>query len=127
MQAVSVLWQDEPLAMDEERLAGLYLELGEARAQAVVMRAVEDISVQLEQITGFARAGRLDALRRVAEEVADTAIPFGLQSLARVAGDVATLAARGDDPVAQAACLARLERVANRSMRIVFHLSDHPE
>jgi len=120
---IRVLWHDEPLRMDAERLAGIYVELGEARAQAMVGRAMEELSVTLERIAGLVRSGRSAAVAQSARRIHDIAEPLGLCSLARVADDVAR-AAGARDMIALAATQARLERIANRSLKMVWDLQD---
>ncbi|MBB4021388.1 MAG: hypothetical protein CL814_07915 [Confluentimicrobium sp.] len=109
--------------MDPERLALLYVELGEARAQAAVARAMEDLAVTLERMKGYLRAGRSSGLVQGAHRICDIADPLGLSSLSRVAADVGEAAGAGDK-VAQAATVARLERVAGRSLKMVWDLQD---
>lgn len=123
MTGVTVLWRDEPLWMDPDRLAGIYVELGEVKAHAAIGRAMEDLALTLERLKGLLRAGRLPALSQSAARICDIAEPLGLSSLARVASDVAQVS-QARDEVALAATLARLERVANRSLKMVWDLQD---
>ncbi len=123
VSAITVLRQDEPLWLDPERLAEIYVEMGEDRAQIVVSRATDDLTVALTRLRGYRRVGQGDALSRSAKRMATIAEPLGLSHLARVAQDVAAVALTGDD-TALAATLARLERVAGRSLKIVTDLQD---
>lgn len=123
MSAIAMLWRDEPLLMDPERLAGIYVEMGEARAQAAVSCAMEELAVTMERLRGLLRTGRRRALSDAALRIRDIAEPLGLSSLAQVAGDVAAVADRGD-AAALGAVTARLERVSNRSLKMVWDLQD---
>lgn len=120
---VTVLWQDEPLGMDAERLAAIYVELGEARATAAVASAMEELAVALERMRGLRQTSRIPALAQLAARVRDIAEPLGMLSLSLVACDV-TDAAQTGDGVALSATLARMERVANRSLKMVWDLQD---
>ncbi|MHC0052231.1 hypothetical protein [Actibacterium sp. D379-3] len=120
---MTVLWPDEALRMDPERLAEIYVELGEVRAQAAVGRAMEDLAMTLDRLGGQHRGGRRAAVAQLAVRIRDIAEPLGLSSLSLVAGDVARLA-ETRDAVALAATTARLERVANRSLKMVWDLQD---
>lgn len=123
MAAVTKLRQDEPLRLDSERLAELYIEMGEARARVAIGRAMEDMAITLERLKGYLRAGRLRDLGASAARITTIADPLGLSSLSRVAGDVSIVAGR-KDRVALAATMARLDRVAARSLKMVVDLQN---
>jgi len=123
VSAIAMLWRDEPLMMDPERLAGIYVEMGEVRAQAAVSCAMEELAVTMEQVRALRIGGRPRSLEDLALRVRDIAEPLGLSSLAQVAGDLAAIAA-GGDPAALGAVMARLERVSNRSLKMVWDLQD---
>ncbi len=109
--------------MDPERLAEIYVEMGEAKAEIAVARATDDLIVTLERLRGLQRIGRLDGLSRSAARIAMIAEPLGLSSLARAAQNVSDVAAK-DDLVALNATLARLERMTDQSVRFVTDLRD---
>ena len=109
--------------LDPERLAALCLEIGEGQAPELLVRAMQDLSERVDRARGLLRAGRLSDLALCAQRIAGIAGPMGLTGLARVAGDVAALGETGDR-VALAAALARLERIANQSLRMVWLLRD---
>ncbi|WP_095587288.1 hypothetical protein [Actibacterium ureilyticum] len=123
MTSVIDLWRDEPLRFDPERLADMYIELGEAQAQDAVERMLHDLDFTLRRIKGLRRAERYGCLSRSCERISDIATELGLSSLARVTRDVAITAACGDE-TALSATMSRLERVANRSLKIVSGLHD---
>lgn len=118
-----MLCREEPLTLDPERLAALCLEIGEAQAPELLVRAMQDLSERVDRARGLLRAGRLSELAQCADRIAGIAEPMGLTGLARVAGDVAALGETGDR-VALAAALARLGRIANQSLRMVWLLRD---
>lgn len=118
-----MLHREEPLTLDPERLAALCLEIGEARVPEVLARDMQDLSETISRARGLLRAGLLSQLAPCAGRVGQIAEPMGLGGLARVAADVAALSATGDR-VALAAALARLERIANQSLRMVWLLHD---
>jgi hypothetical protein len=123
LPAITMLHREEPLTLDPERLAALCLEIGEARVPEVLSRDMQELSETITRARGLLRAGLLSQLASCAGRVGQIAEPMGLGGLARVAADVAALSATGDD-VALAAALARLERIANQSLRLVWMLHD---
>lgn len=123
MTCVIDLWREEPLRFDPERLADIYIEMGEDRAQDAVARMLHDLDFTLRRIKGLRRAQRFDCLAQSCARISKLATELGLSSLARVTRDVAVTAERGDE-TALAATMARLERVANRSLKIVSGLHD---
>lgn len=118
-----MLCREEPLKLDPERLAALCLEIGEARAPDLLAQAMQELSERVLRGKGLLRTGRLSELAPCAEGVARIAEPMGLIGLVGVAADVVSLSETGDR-VALAATLARLERIANRSLRMVWSLRD---
>lgn len=110
----------EPLCVDTEKLAGVFLQLGERRATLAVSRSIEDLVGVLNHLQVQARAGRAGAVSRSAERLEQIALPLGLTSLVSVARDLKRVSGRND--AAFAAVLARLERIANRSIDIVSQL-----
>lgn len=123
MTCVIDLWREEPLRFDPERLADIYIEMGESRAQDTVARMLHDLEFTLQRIKGLRRAQRLVCIAQSCARISETATELGLSSLSRVTEDVAVVAERGDE-IALAATMARLERVANRSLKIVSGLHD---
>lgn len=123
MACVVDLWREEPLRFDPERLADIYVELGEDRAQDAVGRMLSELDFTLRRIKGLRRANRFSCISQSCGRISDMAAELGLSSMARVSRDVADVAARGDE-IAIAATMARMERVANRSMKIVSSLHD---
>jgi len=121
--APAQLVHDEKVRLDGDRLVALYGELGEAGAEAVICRAIEDLATALADLQRLAVAcdlapmpGRARLLARIAEDI-------GMASLSRVALDAAVCAGRGD-LAALAAVLARLVRIGDRSLTAVWDLQD---
>lgn len=120
---ISDLRPEEGVRLDPDRLAALYAEIGRSGAEQVISAAMEQLAVHLAAIqTAAQRRAAADLLRAV-DALTRLAGQVGMTSLARVAGDVAGCAARGD-PVGQAATLARLVRIGDRSLTAVWDLQD---
>lgn len=99
----------------------IYAELGEAAGDRALQEAMARLAAELTGMQRFAALRETEALERAALAIAKGSAEIGLQSLARVAGDVAAASARGDLP-AVAATLARLLRLADRSLCALWEL-----
>ncbi len=123
MAAIARLVQAEPVVIDRDRLAILVRDLGEAGAERVVDRALEEVSRRLLTVeTGWAE-GDCRRVSRAAHSLIAIADQVGMHLLAHVACDVAALARSGDGP-ALAATVARLERVGEWSMLAMWGAED---
>ncbi|MFV2051478.1 hypothetical protein [Aliiroseovarius sp. YM-037] len=123
MAVVTVLEQEESIRLNPDRLTELYVELGEAGAEDMIGRAMEELAVKLEGIRALADSGPTAALPSAAQEIAELALSVGLSGLSRVALDVEYCASLNDGP-GVAATLARLGRVGDRSLTAVWDLRD---
>ncbi|WP_413872704.1 hypothetical protein [Albidovulum sp.] len=123
MATLAVLRHDEGVRLDPDRLVALYSDLGEAGAEQVVCRAMEELAGRLTEIQRFADDGDVAAMARSARLLAKVAEQIGMLTFARVAGDVLRATAAGDR-TAQAATLARLVRIGDRSLNAVWDLRD---
>lgn len=123
MQQIAVLVIEEKVRLESDRLAELYVQLGEAGAQDVVCRAMEELAIRLARIDEAYRAYRLAALRKGAKSLIGIAEQVGMQRLADVARDVC-LCADDMDPVALGATVSRLQRIGDRSLTAVWDLQD---
>lgn len=123
MGTLAVLRHNEGVRLDPDRLVALYSDLGEAGAEQVVCRAMEELAGRLTEIQRFADDGDLLAMTRSARLLVKVAEQIGMLTFARVAGDVLRATAAGDRP-AQAATLARLVRIGDRSLNAVWDLRD---
>ncbi|MBZ4023175.1 hypothetical protein CKO11_11980 [Rhodobacter sp. TJ_12] len=114
---------DEPVRLDPDRLVVIYAELGELGAERLIAAAMEDLATHLVAAQLAEKEGRVELLGRAATEMAKLAGQVGMVMLTRVAEDLASCVERRD-PVAQAAVLARLVRIAERSLTAVWDLQD---
>jgi hypothetical protein len=120
---LAVLRHDEGVRLDPDRLVALYSDLGEAGAEQVVCRAMEELAGRLTEIQRFVDDGDIAAMTRSARLLVKVAEQIGMMTFARVAGDVLRATAAGDR-TAQAATLARLVRIGDRSLNAVWDLRD---
>ena len=123
MAAFSVLRHEEGVRLDPTCLVELYARLGEERAERVVGGALEELSARLSDVGRLARWGDDSRLIRCAERMSMLARDVGMTTLSRVAADVADVALVGDR-VAQAATIARLGRIGDRSFAAIWDLRD---
>lgn len=120
---ITTLDFDEKVRLDPDRLAELYVQLGEAGAQDIVCRAMEELTVRLENITEAHLTYKGRDLRKGAKGLIGIAEQIGMQRLADVARDVCNCADE-NDPIALGATLARLLRIGNCSLTAVWDLQD---
>ncbi len=123
MAKLAVLHHEEGIRLNPECLVGLYAELGEAGAEQVVARAMDELTARLREIQRHADQGDAAALARAGRLLIKVAEQIGMTSFARVAGDVIATSAAGD-VAALSATLARLTRIADRSLTAVWDLRD---
>ncbi|SOC05384.1 hypothetical protein [Rhodobacter maris] len=123
MSAIENLRVDEPVRLDPDRLVVIYAELGEIGAERVIAAAMEDLAVHLVAAQLAARDGQTDTLERAVREMVTLATQVGMVLLTRVAEDLLACIARRDF-VAQAAVMARLVRIAERSLTAVWDIQD---
>jgi N-acetylglucosamine kinase-like BadF-type ATPase len=114
---------NEKVGLDSNRLVELYVQLGEAGARNVVCRAVEELSVRLNQLEDDYRNGDLKLLYKGAKGLIGITEQVGMQRLADVARDVRRCV-ECNDPVALGATMARLLRIGNGSLTAVWDLQD---
>lgn len=125
MTGISRLRCREAVGVDPARLLVLYEELGESEAEEVIATAMEDLAFHLSMIDEASRIGHRSHLRLALPEVATLAESVGLTALARVAEDLCDCVTQGD-PVAEAAIMARLNRIAERALTEVWDLDAPP-
>ncbi|MWB76500.1 hypothetical protein GLS40_00525 [Pseudooceanicola sp. 216_PA32_1] len=116
---VLVLTQDETVRLDPDRLEQLYLRLGDAGADDVVCRAIEELAVRLSHTERLFRQGKAAEMRKSARSLVAISDQIGMRTLARVAGDVTRCIDAGDG-VALAAVLSRLIRIGERSLTAIW-------
>lgn len=123
---VSLVMQMEPLEevrLEPDRLAELFVQLGQQGAEDVVCRAMEEISLRLAKVRSAYDRGDLARVRKLTRSLVAISEQIGLVALARVAGDVAYCAA-GHDSVALIAVLTRLQRIGEQSVTAVWDIRD---
>lgn len=123
MAHVSVLQVEDEIRLDPDRLGALYYQLGDQGAEDVVCRAMEELAVRLADVDARFREADWGAVARLSRSLIAIADQIGMVGLARVAGDVAQ-SAKAEDFPAIAATLARLGRIADRSLTEVWDAQD---
>ena len=113
----------EPVQLDSDRLAEIVARLGPGAADDVISRAMEELAVLLARAHNGYCGGNLNALGFAAGQIASLALRLGLPVLARVARDVRMLA-QGRDGAALAATVARLERLGEASLMLIWDVRD---
>ena len=123
MGEVTYIAPAERPRMDARQIESLCMELGTKGAEDAVCRAMEQLGQQLHQAHQFAFDGEQLKLYDTLANLRTTAEHIGLCGLAHVARDVMTCVEFGDG-VAQAATLARLGRIGERSLAALWDLQD---
>lgn len=123
VEQISTLTLAEPIRLDPDRLGALYCQLGEAAAEDVICRAIEELAVRLTYCNRLWQLNEREELRKSARSLIAIAEQIGMTTLARVAGDV-TQAIDADDTIAEAAILSRLIRIGEGSLTAVWDLQD---
>lgn len=113
----------EIVQVDQDRLGALYAQLGEASAEDVVCRAMEELALRLSHCEALFREGAWAALRKNTRSLIAIADQVGMSALSDVASDVTACIDAGDT-VAVAATLSRLLRVGERSLTAVWDIRD---
>ena len=116
---VGRLEHHEEVRLDPCCLSALYRDLGPLAAETVLTRAMSEIAARLEGLTEPHRSGRWAELARRARALSAIAEQVGMASVARVARSVADCAASGD-AAGIGATLARLDRIASRSLDAIW-------
>ena len=125
MKNVAPLTVDEDINVDQQRVGEIVAELGESAAYNLIIAALEQLSLALRQALRAAAQGDKAQIANHADRLSRLAWQVGLVTLAGVAVDVGRCAESGDMQ-ALSATLARLERVANRSLTSIWD-GDLPE
>jgi len=123
LEQVTLLQQKEVVGLDADRLEELYSQLGEAGAEDVVCRALEELAARLSHTERCYREIRITDMRKSARSLIAISEQIGMLKLAQVAGDV-TRCIDESDRVALAATLARLLRIGERSLSEIWDLQD---
>lgn len=111
------------MRLDAERLEMLYTKLGEDGADNVLCRAMEEMAIRMKQSEKLYAAGSLREMRKTVHSLIAIADQIGLQTLARVSGDVVNCIDAGDW-VALGATFSRLVRSSDQSLTAIWDLQD---
>ncbi|MCH2076385.1 MAG: hypothetical protein MK180_05780 [Rhodobacteraceae bacterium] len=123
MENVIVLAHDEAVRMDGQAISALTAQLGEAGAEGVINKAMEEVANRLSLIERCYYKQENDVLWKSAKGLISIAEQIGLMELAVSAQAVADCA-QHDDKVALAAVVNRLVRMGDRSLTAVWDISD---
>lgn len=123
MAQISVLAHDDAVQLDADQLGALYAQLGEASADTVVSRALEELANRLSLIERSYYQNNRGAVAKAAKGLVGIADQIGMTSLSRSAEAVTQLAQGRDEP-ALAAALARLVRNGDRSLTAIWEIQD---
>ncbi|MEO9649564.1 MAG: hypothetical protein ABJ360_14240 [Roseobacter sp.] len=113
----------ETVHVDQDKLGALYVQLGEAAAEDVVCRAMEELALRMSHCARLHDSGQWDDLRKCARSLIAIAEQIGMLVLARVAEDVLEALDARDVP-AIAATLARLLRIGEQSLTAIWDIQD---
>lgn len=119
MKNVAALAMTELVSLDERRLQDIVNELGEVAAEGLIQLALEQMALAVQALQADARSDDGRAIAAQAERLSRLAWQVGLVTLAGVAVDIADCASRRDR-VALQATLARMGRVADRSLTDIW-------
>ena len=114
---------NERIFLDQDRLQKLYDDMGDAGAEDVVCRAMEELAVRMSYAEKLYSKGDYQDMHKVVRSLVAIAEQIGMDTLARVAQDVCICVERGD-MVALGATLARLVRTGERSLHAIWDLDD---
>lgn len=120
---ILTVMQTENVRLDPDKLGELYAQLGEAGAEDVVCRAIEELAVRLTHCERLWRQDDMVALRKNARSLIAISEQIGMTAMAAIARDV-TQAVDSEDAPAIAAILFRLLRVGERSLTAVWDQQD---
>lgn len=113
----------EHVSVDSDRLVELCIRMGESRAEEMIAGSIKDLWDGLEELREMFGQQNLVLISTKSREMAETADHLGLYMFARVCRDVAFCAARCDGP-SLSACLCRLHRLADDTIKSVWDLCD---
>ena len=113
----------EQVNVDQERLGALYSQLGEASAEDVVCRALEELALRMSHCDRLYREQSWPELRKNTRSLIAIADQIGMQKLSQVAADV-TCCIDANDTNGIAATLSRLLRIGERSLTAIWDMQD---
>lgn len=119
MKQVSYLQPNEQAMLDYERMAMLYAQLGDAGADAVISRAMEELAVRLEHAERVFRQRKYPELRKCVTAMIAISDQIGLCTLGFVA-DAVVQCIDDNDANALAATVNRLVRTGATSLTEIW-------
>ncbi len=123
MAELARLRHDEGVRLDPDAMSAIYSELGERGAERLISRSMENLDTRLGEVRRHFHDGRTGDLVKAARMLVQSGNQIGMASVTRVARDLIR-ATEAQDATAQAAVLARLERIGHRSLLAVWDLHD---
>lgn len=115
MEHVNVLFAEETVCLDQDRIQELEIMLGAKTAEDVAIRAMEELTTRLAQAERLFRAGNWTELRKCVRSLIAIGDQIGMTSLAMVSQHVVhTIDAQNSTAVA--ATFYRLLRIGDRSL-----------
>jgi hypothetical protein len=113
----------ESIDVDQDRLNALYTQLGEAGAEDVVCRAMEELALRLSHCDRQFRTSAWVDLRKSVRSLIAIADQIGMSAVSTVASHV-TDCIDQENKIALAATLGRLIRIGEESLTTVWNLQD---
>jgi hypothetical protein len=123
MKHVTLIKPTESVNVDQDRLSALYTQLGEASAEDVVCRAMEELALRLSHCDRLFRTSERNELRKSVRSLIAIADQIGMSAVSTVAGHV-TDCIDQENNIALAATLGRLIRIGEESLTAIWDLQD---
>ena len=123
MKQVTKIVPREAANVDQDRLSALYLQLGQANAEDVVCRAMEELALRLSNCDRLYRDLALDELRKGVRSLIAIADQIGMSDVSAVAGHI-TACIDNEDATALASTFARLLRIGEKSLSTMWDSQD---
>ena len=123
MKQVTKIVPREAANVDQDRLSALYLQLGQANAEDVVCRAMEELALRLSNCDRLYRDLALDELRKGVRSLIAIADQIGMSDVSVVAWHV-TACIDNEDATALASTFARLLRIGEKSLFTMWDSQD---
>jgi len=123
LNAVAMLRPVEGVSIDPACLALLREAGGPGCGDRMIGESLEELALGLSRVAGAYRHDRLDDVSGECVAIGKIAASIGLERMGRVAFTCAALA-KGRDPVALSANLARLMRLGNDALSAIWDLQD---
>lgn len=123
MKQITQIKPIEIVAVDHDRLKALYAQLGEASAEDVVCRAMEELAMRLSNCERLYRTSSWVELRKSVRSLIAIADQIGMSAVSSVAGYVTDCIDQQDN-IALAATINRLLRIGDGSLTAIWDVPD---